>query len=60
MTVTGTHLGTFMGIAPTGKKVTIAAFETVRIQNGKIAEHWGGPDTYDLLTQIGAKFSAGP
>jgi steroid delta-isomerase-like uncharacterized protein len=60
MTVTGTHQGTFQGIAPTGKKVTIAAFEIVRIQNGKIAEHWGGPDTFDLLTQIGAKFSAGP
>jgi steroid delta-isomerase-like uncharacterized protein len=52
MTVTGTHQGTFMGIAPTGKKVTIAAFETVRIANGKVVEHWGGPDTYDLLTQV--------
>jgi steroid delta-isomerase-like uncharacterized protein len=60
MTVTGTHQGTFQGIAPTGKKVTFAAFEIVRIENGKIAEHWGGPDTFDLLTQIGAKFSAGP
>ena len=60
MTVTGTQLGTFSGIAPTGKKVTIAAYEVVRIANGKIVEHWGGPDTYDLLTQLGAKFSAGP
>jgi steroid delta-isomerase-like uncharacterized protein len=60
MTVTGTHQGTFSGIAPTGKKVTISAYEIVRIANGKIVEHWGGPDTYDLLTQLGAKFSAGP
>ena len=60
MTVTGTHQGTFAGIAPTGKKFTISAFEVVRIENGKIAEHWGGPDTFDLLQQLGAKFSAGP
>ncbi len=60
MTVTGTHQGAFSGIAPTGKKVTISAYEVVRIANGKIVEHWGGPDTYDLLTQLGAKFSAGP
>jgi predicted ester cyclase len=60
MTVTGTQQGAYQGIAPTGKKVTIAAFEIVRIQNGKVVEHWGGPDTYDMLTQLGAKFSAGP
>jgi predicted ester cyclase len=58
MTVTGTQSVAFMGIPPTGKKVTIAAYETVRIANGKVVEHWGGPDTYDLLTQLGAKVSA--
>jgi len=32
----GTHKGEFMGIAPTGKKVTIRAVDLYRIANGKI------------------------
>ncbi|MDH5733953.1 MAG: ester cyclase [Candidatus Bathyarchaeota archaeon] len=32
----GTHTGEFMGIAPTGKKVTIMAVDIYRIANGKI------------------------
>jgi len=39
-TWTGTHLGEFMGIAPTGKKVTFSMIDIVRIQNGKIIEAW--------------------
>jgi steroid delta-isomerase-like uncharacterized protein len=59
LTARGTHLGTFQGIAPTGKPVTVSAFEVVRIENGKLIEHWGGPDTLNLLQQLGAVISAG-
>jgi steroid delta-isomerase-like uncharacterized protein len=59
LTARGTHQGTFQGIPPTGKSVTVSAFEVVRIENGKLAEHWGGPDTLNLLQQIGAVISAG-
>jgi predicted ester cyclase len=36
---TGTHKGEFMGLAPTGKKLTSLAVDMYRIENGKIV--WG-------------------
>jgi hypothetical protein len=27
------------------------------VENGKFVEHWGGPDLFDLLKQLGAVFS---
>lgn len=59
-TTVGTHQGAFLGIPPTGKQGTIAEFIIMRTENGKIAEHWGGPDTFSLLQQIGAVISAAP
>jgi steroid delta-isomerase-like uncharacterized protein len=59
LTARGTHLGTFQGIAPTGKTVMVSAFEVIRVEDGKLIEHWGGPDTLNLLQQIGAVISAG-
>ena len=35
----GTHTGEFMGLAPTGKKITIRTIDIYRIANGKIV--WG-------------------
>lgn len=59
-TTTGTHQGTFLGIPPTGKQGTTAEFIIMRIEDGKIVEHWGGPDTFSLLQQIGAVISPAP
>ncbi|HUS09107.1 MAG TPA: ester cyclase [Pyrinomonadaceae bacterium] len=36
----GTHTGTWMGIAPTGKQVSIRMFVDHKIVNGKIVEDW--------------------
>jgi steroid delta-isomerase-like uncharacterized protein len=36
----GTHTGTWLGIAPTGKQVSIRMFVVHKIMNGKIAEDW--------------------
>jgi serine phosphatase RsbU (regulator of sigma subunit)/predicted ester cyclase len=36
----GTHLGEFMGIAPTGEKLTFAALSIDRVVDGKSVEHW--------------------
>jgi steroid delta-isomerase-like uncharacterized protein len=47
-----THLGNFMNIPPSGKKVRAYAIEAMRVRDGRIVEHWGGPDTLDLLNQI--------
>lgn len=39
--ITGTHTGHFLGIAPTGKDVSIDVIDIVKIRNGKYFEHWG-------------------
>ena len=59
MLLRGTHQGTFQGIPPTQKQVTVFAFDVVRIENGKFIEHWGGPDLLTLLQQLGAVISPG-
>ncbi len=53
-TVSGTHRGEFQGIAPTGKRIEVSLIDVVRVEDGKFAEHWGGPDMLDLLRQLGA------
>ncbi len=55
ITMRGTHRGEFIGIAPTGKRVEFSGMYIVRIENGKIAEHWGEEDSVSLLTQLGVK-----
>jgi hypothetical protein len=47
-TVQGTHTGAdFNGVAPTGKPVTINGTAILRMRDGKIVEHWGGPHCQD-------------
>lgn len=53
-TMRATHRGTFLGIPPTGNRVCVALLDVVRLDGGKFAEHWGGPDMLDLLKQLGA------
>ena len=38
ITFTGTHTGEFMGIAPTGKKITTEMVDIFRIVKGKLVE----------------------
>jgi steroid delta-isomerase-like uncharacterized protein len=52
-TASGTHTGTFMGIAPTGKHVTITGMGFGRIVDGKFVESWHIFDQLDLLQQLG-------
>ncbi len=49
----GTHTGEFMGMAPTGKKVTIMAVDIYRIANGKLAEYWNVTDKLGLYKPQG-------
>jgi predicted ester cyclase len=56
-TMRGTHHGEFLGIAPTGRQVTVGLVDVLRVENGKFVEQWGGPDLLDLLRQLGAEFS---
>ncbi len=57
-TLSGTHRGAFQGIAPTARAVRVSDVGIMRIEGGRIAEHWGGPDTLDLLRQLGAELAA--
>jgi steroid delta-isomerase-like uncharacterized protein len=50
----GTHRGEFMGIAPTGRPVTITGIDIYRIADGKIVEYWCNEDELGLLRQLGA------
>ena len=52
MTARGTNRGGFMG-PPNGKTFEIAVFDVVRFEDGKVVEHWGSPDRFALLAQLG-------
>ena len=49
----GTHKGDLMGIAPTGKQLTITGISILRIASGKIIEEWGEMDMLGALQQLG-------
>jgi predicted ester cyclase len=51
-TSTGTQLGEFQGIAPTGRRVKIQEMAIFRLSHGKIVEQWGIPDIHGLLAQL--------
>jgi predicted SnoaL-like aldol condensation-catalyzing enzyme len=52
-TMTGTNTGSFMGMKPTGKSIKVEAFDLVRIENGKMVEHWGVTDNNAMMMQLG-------
>ena len=52
MTARGTNRGGFMG-PPNGKTFQVAVFDELRFEDGKIVEHWGSPDRFALLAQLG-------
>jgi steroid delta-isomerase-like uncharacterized protein len=53
MYCSGTHLGDFQGVPPTGKHVKIASFDMFRIADGKLVEHWSVSDSLSMLQQLG-------
>jgi predicted ester cyclase len=54
-TMTGTHQGEFMGVAPTGRKIRARGVQIARFQDGKMVERWGSSDQLGILQQIGAR-----
>jgi len=52
-TVTGTHQGEFMGVAPTGKSVTYNEIFIFRFANGRVGETWGVVDGLSQMKQLG-------
>lgn len=50
---TGTNDGSFMGFPPSGRTVDITVYDQVRIENGRVVEHWGVPDRLESAMQLG-------
>ena len=61
LTWIGTHLGEFMGVPPSGRKVSVGTIGIDRVVDGKVVEGWGELDMLGLLTTIGgAALTTGP
>jgi steroid delta-isomerase-like uncharacterized protein len=58
-TLRGTHKGQYMGVAPTGKQVSLSVISIRRIEDGKIVEEWVELDMLGLMQQLGAVPSPG-
>ncbi|WP_393063129.1 ester cyclase [Streptomyces sp. LN549] len=52
-TVTGTHLGEYRGLPPTGRTVTYGEIFIARFEGDRIAELWGVVDVFAQLRQLG-------
>jgi predicted ester cyclase len=49
----GVHTGPQLGFEPTGKSFAADQMHFIRVENGKIAEHWGVRDDAGMLRQLG-------
>jgi len=50
---TGTHTGDFVGVPPTGRTVTMAMMDRVKVRDDQAVEHWGVSDDLGMMTQLG-------
>jgi len=49
----GTHLGEFLGVPATGKRVQFETVDAMRVHDGRIVEHWGVANLYSVMQQLG-------
>jgi predicted ester cyclase len=52
-TMRGTHKNEYMGIAPTGKQITVKGVSIDRISGGRSVETWDYPDIFGAMQQLG-------
>ena len=48
-TIYGTHIGNFMGVAPSNEQVAIKIIDIITIKNGQYTEHWSMRDAQDMV-----------
>jgi steroid delta-isomerase-like uncharacterized protein len=53
-TMTGTHRGEFVGVAPTGRNVAVDGITVLHFKDGKCVERWSSVNMYAWLAQLGA------
>jgi steroid delta-isomerase-like uncharacterized protein len=56
----GTHVGEFAGIPPTGRAFSIAGIDIYRVAEGGLAEHWHVVDQLAMLGQLGVLPQSSP
>jgi steroid delta-isomerase-like uncharacterized protein len=44
--LTGTHVGTFAGVAPTGRRITLRGVNFQRLEGDRVVEHWTMVDVF--------------
>jgi len=54
LTHSGTHLGAFLDLPPTGKHISTTSIHIFRFSDGQLVEHWASRDDLSLLQQLGA------
>ncbi|QSB15935.1 ester cyclase [Natronosporangium hydrolyticum] len=52
-TVSGTHIGDFNGVPPTGRTFQANGVEIFRFSDGQVVERWGLTDDMGILSQLG-------
>lgn len=51
--ITGTNTGSLLGMPPTGRSICVDAIDIIRIEDGRIVEHWGITDGQAMARQLG-------
>ena len=59
-TNSGTHVGEFAGIPPTGRAFSIAGIDIYRVVEGRLAENWHVVDQLAMLGQLGVLPQSSP
>jgi steroid delta-isomerase-like uncharacterized protein len=59
-TMTGTHLGPFQGLPPTGKPISVAHMHFIRLLDGKTTDLWHVWDVAGLMRQLGVASTPRP
>ena len=49
----GTHLGEFLGEAPTGKRMEVEEVFFLRVEEGKFVDFWALEDSLNRIRQLG-------
>ncbi|MCV2866417.1 ester cyclase [Albidovulum sediminicola] len=50
--ISGTHHGEFLGESPTGRAFEVDGVDILRVEDGKLREHWGVIDSGQMLAQL--------
>jgi len=53
-TLTGTHVGPFMGVPATGRAIALPGLTILRFDGSVVTERWSCADMLGLLVQLGA------